>query len=272
MPPWVPALDSCISQSPRPHTFTFCTVSLDNRPRARTCVLRSWLFNDKSTGVLIFTTDKRSSKISDLNHNNGNFEACFYFENTSMQFRLSGFAQVLSLDQYPTMAQHPQSVQTSFIQSPPSPSFYPQSLANTPPSSDEDWFESKSFAAAAYPVYSPSWKSLHDIYSHDCGQPPVPTATEWKQEYLRIWSEMRHSAKSSFRRPMPGTALTKPSANLIDAISRGVDGTSDDVGLENFSVMVMFINGADVLADKVNRRSLYERVEGDDWVEQEVCP
>lgn len=290
IPPWVPALDACLSQATRPHTFTFCTVSRENQPRARTCVLRSWLFDDKNTGVLLFTTDKRSSKVTDLAHNNGNFEACFYFPNTAMQFRLSGFTQVLSLSQYPSMLQQPAASASlqSYIPSPPSPSLYgePVRIATTPPRSDggrgeedeeenDDWSErmtaKKSKNTSIYPVYSPSWKTSHDIYN-ECGLPPKPTPAEWKTEYLRVWSEMRQAAKSSFRRPTPGTSLSESSAHLIDAISRGVDGSSDEDGLENFNVMVMFVNSADVLGDRVSRRSLYERVSGDDWIEQEVCP
>lgn len=313
MPPWVPSLDTCLTQAPRPHTFTFCTISSDNRPHARTCVLRSWLFNDRSTGVLVFTTDKRSCKVADLTHNNGNFEACLYFANASKQFRLSGFAQVLSLDQYPNMTQHQPQMAPIRVNSPPSPVSRPnlnqtQTEQETRGSSDpppvqqeqrhlrpdtsrnrlpipepetqkaaDSWYSSlDSKLTLPYPVYSPAWREANktDLQTEKdlALPPPSPTSAEWKQEYLRIWNGMSPAAKASFRRPYPGSIMSPASAKLIDAISRGVDGSSDEAGLENFNVIVMFVNGTDIFADKVSRRAVYERGTDDDWTEQEVCP
>lgn len=83
---------------------------------------------------------------------------------------------------------------------------------------------------------------------------------------------MRQSAKASFRRPSPGSTLSQSNAQLIDAISRGVDGSHDERGLENFAVMVMFVNNVDCLVDRLNRRSHFSRVNVDEWSEQEVCP
>ena len=102
--------------------------------------------------------------------------------------------------------------------------------------------------------------------------PPAPTPEEWRKEYLRIWDSMQGSMKSSFRRPPPGTPLTEEKAHLIDKISRGVDGSSDESGQENFVVMVMFVNSADLLLDRLCKRFQYQRVEGTEWIEQEVCP
>ena len=301
IPPWVPALDSCISQSPKPHTFTFCTISHENMPKARTCVFRSWLFSDASTGVLVFTTDKRSNKISDLAHQDGKYEACFYFPNFSMQFRLSGFTQILSHHQYPSMTDI--SSTTIPCMPPPSPTappgFYPGGTHLTPyppnmqhnrhhhhqqqqhsqhlqnPHNNFNQFVPRPSIpppSKKYPVYSPGYKKTHDIYL-EYTRPPSPTPEEWRAEYCRIWAEMRQSTKAAFRQPTPGTVMTDQNAYLIDAISRGVDGISDDAGMSNFTVLVMFVNHADCLTDRyMNRRLLYHRVNEGEWVEEQVCP
>lgn len=84
---------------------------------------------------------------------------------------------------------------------------------------------------------------------------------------------MRQSTQATFRRPPPGSHMSPPSHRAIDKIARGVDGYSDESGLENFTVLVMFVNHADCLTDKyMNRRILYHRVNEGEWVEEEVCP
>lgn len=290
IPPWVPALSSCIAQSPRPHTFTFCTVSRDNMPRARTCVFRSWLFNDPSTGVLIFTTDQRSSKISDLIYQDGKYEACFYFPAMSMQVRLSGFTQILSYHQYPTAMDIASSSGPG--RHPPSPTgtpaFYPTTSAHPAAAAAMSQMPPNTISHAMfanqhqtsynppskkYPVYSPTYKSTHDMFSSSQGRAPAPSPDEWRAEFLRVWSTMRQSAQASFRRPPPGSPMSPPSHSAIDKIARGVDGYSDESGLENFTVLVMFVNHADCLTDRyMNRRVLYHRVNEGEWVEEEVCP
>lgn len=305
IPPFVPTLDYCISQAPRPHTFTYCTVTPSGMPSARTCVFRSWLFNDKSTGVLLFTTDRRSRKVVEST----NYSACFYFPNSSMQFRLTGFTQVLSLTEYPTLVpKRNMEVDSSgsssgvssgsstpttaidfenapfptLLPTPPSsvPQKDPQNHQQQHPANCHQQQKTDSVDEMlhlnhshddAYPLYSPAWLSQHDICTAD-SLPPAPTPEEWRQEYLRVWNGMRGAMKSSFRRPPPGTPLTDTKAHLIDKISRGVDGSSDESGQDNFIVMVMFVNSADVLMDRLCRRIQHHRIEDDCWIEQEVCP
>ena len=311
IPPFVPNLDYCISQAPRPHTFTYCTVTPSGIPSARTCVFRSWLFNDKSTGVLLFTTDRRSRKVVE----SSNYSACFYFPNSSMQFRLSGFAQALTLTEHPTLVPKRDVMKDSgrsstsssgdnsgnstptasidiendpfptLLATPPSsvPHQYQQKQQQHPAQFDQQQQQQQDNAddaetlklnhscGEAYPLYSPAWLDQNDIYTAD-SMPPAPTPEEWRQEYLRIWDSMQGSMKSSFRRPPPGTPLTEEKAHLIDKISRGVDGSSDESGQENFVVMVMFVNSADLLLDRLCKRFQYQRVEGTEWIEQEVCP
>lgn len=386
LPPWVPTFEQCLKQAQRPHTFSLATVSSTGFPHARTCVSRGWLFDDKSTGVLLFTTDARSQKVQDLGSTGGVFEACFYFpgkshdnnttdtsntnsntsnsdndrrrssssdSNTSsnsqasnskprsrrppagVQIRLSGFAQCLSpsLGLYPTMAP-PGPPQATKRDNAPTPPLVPRPT-------DED---SISCDDQAYLIYSPTYvKEFRDhfkqLHHSDSGSnteshsglvegtgniipkkseastsktkselaqhphepqhhthshhhhhhhnnsnshstpldypPPVPTSKEWDEEYQRVWELMSPPAKSSFRRPTPGSTMDDTHRRQLDKLARGVDGASDEKGLSNFVVVVMFVNDADVLVDaagSTNRRHKAHRVMEDDWIEEEVCP
>lgn len=293
IPPWVPSLDMCLVKAPHPITFSFCTISASQMPRARTVVFRSWLFDDKSTGVLVFTTDRRSEKISDLKTNNGKYEACFYFNDQnhhSKQFRLSGFAQVLhpKYGIYPTMNNSSQisAPFSKYGSSNQNNTRQPSNVASEPNEQDETKF-------SQYPLYSPKLLKLykehqkehiatapHYPHHQSSGStssllsypPPGPSIEEWDQEYSRIWDSMSPKAKASFRRPDPGSTLTEDHRRHLDKISRGVDGTGDEAGLDNFAVIVMFVNSADLFFDNLNRRSKCFRVEEDEWIEEEVCP
>lgn len=284
IPPWVSTLDSCIAQSQQ-KTFTFCTISQDNMPKARTCKFRSWLFNDSSTGVVLFTADKRSSKINDLAHQNGKFEACFYFQHHGVQLRLSGFTEILSSHQYPSLMDL--SRRNNFTTHPPSPSttptFFPRdatSLSYDNHSHDHHYQQQQFVRRLSvpppsdkYPVVSPGFKATHDIYSYHVTQLPAPTPDEWLAEYYRVWSTIRPATKDKFKRPPPGDYVSAQSAALLDSISRGVDGRSLQMSLDNFTVMVMFVNHADVLRlGPANQRHLYHRANDDEWVEETVCP
>lgn len=360
IPPWVPTLDLCLSQAPHPHTFTFGTVSKDGMPRARTCVFRSWLFDDKSTGVLLFTTDLRSGKIDDLRFSDGKFEACFYFNKndltgphtasgsrkspaSSVQIRLSGFAQPLmpARNFYPTLyipLEQPTPYNMASFQPPPSPTssspaasvvsgtgpsvaacYYspPQesadnSLAQQQQPAQLTAHEHKQHQAqtqqqhqemlmalkgnAIYPIYSPRYlekyreQFAHDFNIHhtnyktytnntsaqqqldEYSTPPPPSHSEWRAEYARMWAATSSRGKASFRRPCPGTELDESSRRQLDKLSRGVDGASDDAGKDQFVVLAMFVNSADVFYDSLNRRAKSYRVEDDEWVETDVCP
>ncbi|GME83405.1 unnamed protein product [Ambrosiozyma monospora] len=83
-------------------TFGFSNISEDGRPKTRTCVLRGFLFDDRKTNILLFTTDKRSPKYKDILKNNF-YESCFNFTKTRKQFRLSGVVKVISNDLQPAL-------------------------------------------------------------------------------------------------------------------------------------------------------------------------
>ena len=92
---WTTIFEDCIKAESSPFTlFSLATTDRNSTPHCRSCVFRSWLFDEKSTGVMTFTTDKRMSKVQELD-GNGKFEACFYFAKSNTQFRLSGDTQIL---------------------------------------------------------------------------------------------------------------------------------------------------------------------------------
>lgn len=292
--PWVPSLDSIIQTAPRPHTFTFCTVSREGLPRARTCVLRSWLFDDKTTGALVFTTDRRSAKMDDLQSTGNKFEACFYFGGEyKTQFRIGGVAQVLTKDLYPSLDPLAGSTSTTtststppspplagspFSKQHPQPHQVPALFPSTPPQSTHHWpLSNKPKHSTPYPIFSPAFKLANDIYTSPAATRPQsfpPTSAEWLAEHKRLWSQMRPAMKSSFKRPQPGSPLTTQAAKTLDSIARGVDGQShDETALDNFVVVVMLCDQVDVLVDQQGgKRYMYERIAGDEWVEVEVCP
>lgn len=253
MAQWVPLFDNCLASTPPPHTFTYCTVSNEGMPRARTCVFRSWLFNDKSTGVLIFTTDRRSYKIEDLDRNDGKFEACFYFPNERCQFRLSGFSQLLTNTTYPT----------GFSQN--IPPVRPLASPSSSPSS------TNSSNSSYYPLFTPSYDSNKQ---YEEGEIPPPSKEEWVQEYERMWQNTPSHIKSSFRKPTPRTLLTEDARRQIDSINRGVDGSSDESGKDNFVIVCLFVNSVDYYLDEPtgHKRQIFTRTKNDDWIEQDVCP
>ncbi|KAK7203885.1 pyridoxamine 5'-phosphate oxidase-domain-containing protein [Myxozyma melibiosi] len=108
------ALDGPVDESnPAPsYPFTLSTVSVSEftdertgetksfvRPHARTCMFRGFAFTPNS-GILTVTTDKRMAKfdqiVRPLTH--GAFEACFYFENDLVQFRIAGSCKLAFLN------------------------------------------------------------------------------------------------------------------------------------------------------------------------------
>lgn len=264
--PWVPLIrEAGLTRSASKFIpFTFCTVSRDNRPKARTCVFRGWLFDDPSTGVLEFTTDIRMNKVDDL-QNSDLFESVFYFPDTRMQFRISGFCQMISSNTFPSL----------ISRSPLSPIGSPRSSTFNGPSSGSSTNENSNSNsdASLYPICSPS-KSEDELKNlAKSGQFPSPTEQEWTTEYDRLWDALSSNMKSTFKKPPPGTTLNEESRKAIDSISRGADGLSENEGKSNFVVMLMFPNSVDMVnLHDGGQRSLFDRVNYDEWTEEEVCP
>lgn len=70
-----------------PHFVQFATVTPQGLPQVRTLVCR----NVDDEGSLYFTTDGRSAKIAELNHNSS-VQACWYFARSREQYRFTASA------------------------------------------------------------------------------------------------------------------------------------------------------------------------------------
>jgi hypothetical protein len=214
-------------------------------------VYRGFLFDRNRTGVLVFTTDLRTAKATEI-RNNDAYEAVFYFPEKRRQFRFSGFCELLTDNQFPHLA------------------------SKVPPAEPLSCGDGRTSPQSSpiYPVASPVFydQSYEEIMGH-AGIPPQPTEQEWRAEWNSKWEKLSPQMRASFRKPPPGSLLTEESQKQLDALSRGVDGAADNDGLENFACVLLFVNSVDVVdVNDVGRRQLISRVGLDEWAEQDVCP
>lgn len=242
MAPWVPAFTNAVTRQLETAsfiTFSFATVDSNGAPKVRTCVYRGFIFNDKKTNVITFTTDIRMDKFEHLK-SNPKFEACFWFPATNEQFRVSGEAKLLTMNNTTT---------------------FNHELGN-------------------YPLISPnvikqysSSLDLSNTEHHNTSAPSNPSPQEWESELKGKWEDLSRNLKSSFRKPEPGSIITPEKQKLLDSISRGVDGSHEVDGAKNFALVLL-------LADKVDyvnlnghqSRYVYSRYDDDQWDETEICP
>lgn len=242
MAPWVPAFTNAVTRQLETAsfiTFSFATVDSNGAPKVRTCVYRGFIFNDKKTNVITFTTDIRMEKFEHLK-TNPKFEACFWFPATNEQFRVSGEAKLLTMNNTTT---------------------FNHELGN-------------------YPLISPnvikqysSSLDLSNTEHHNPSAPSNPSPQEWESELKGKWEDLSRNLKSSFRKPEPGSIITPEKQKLLDSISRGVDGSHEFDGAKNFALVLL-------LADKVDyvnlnghqNRYVYSRYDDDQWDETEICP
>ncbi|VEU20931.1 DEKNAAC101833 [Brettanomyces naardenensis] len=309
--PWNPAFSSALAtelQTQPFMIFNFSNVGKDRWPSTRCCVLRGFLFDDRSTNVLLFVTDKRSAKYKEL-LKDPRFEACFYFTKLRKQFRLRGISRIIADDLYPNIQINGKSEEAvlsgaendddesndSFSSSSSSSSLSPSSsfpIFESFPNRDSG----SAYDPLEYVVISPSvpmqenldssFTSLSDL-THNRksfemakkeylqAQLKPPSKEEWAQERTRCWEAMSRNMKKAFKKPLPGSLLTENKSKLLDSIDRNVDGTTSSSGFENFAVVCMFVDLVDYLdlgAGGVNSRYVYKRLDGDDWKEYEVCP
>lgn len=305
MAPWVPVFNAAVEAeaSARDHkppftTFYFATVDRNGYPRNRTLVHRGYLFDNKSNNTLIFCTDKRMDKYTELIHND-KFEAVYYFEKIRKQFRFSGRARIIDSQHYPSLdiaSIQPKNIINSNLVS--------QSSSDTDSDSDEENLQisvvsSRLSANNApsntetpppqqapidFPIVSPllllqlqeentnltiSYPNLQELSSVEF---VPPTKEDWDAELIRSWNSLSKGLKLSFRRPVPKSLLDEKKQNQIDKISRGVDGKKEDSGLENFAVVALFIESADYYEMEKDRRYIYEKESDHTWSEHEVCP
>lgn len=307
MAPWVPtfsaALESELSAkdySPPFTTFLFATVDKNGYPHNRTLVYRGYLFENKSINVLTFSTDKRAGKYKEL-INNDKFEAVFYFENTRKQFRFRGKARIIDEKHAPTFDLS--TIQPDHVML---DSLHSQANSSASDESNEE-YDSLEFSVVSkssleavvastnahlspqdiplnYPIISPrllkqiqtesssvsiSFTNLHELtVTEFC----PPSREEWNTELERCWQSLSKPLRLSFRGPEPKLLMDGENHNLIDKISRGVDGKKEGSGLKNFALVALFIEYTDYYDMEKNRRYIYEKDKNHLWSENEVCP
>ncbi|KAH3681101.1 hypothetical protein WICPIJ_007933 [Wickerhamomyces pijperi] len=251
MAPWVPSFRKAIQTHRESHpfvAFSFATVDSNNCPHVRTVIDRGFLFDDKKSNILTFTTDIRMDKLRDLS-NNGKFEAVFWFEGTNEQFRVSGEAKVLTQDNVETFSgsigEYPL-VSPGFLKS------------------HSSGLDLSHFNQSQLSLASTATNSNHNR----------PSAEEWSQELQTKWGELSSNLKSSFRKPQPGSTITAEKQKLLDSLSRGVDGSNEEDGRKNYGLVLMLVDKCDYvnLSGPHHQRWLYERNAEDQWDETELCP
>lgn len=286
---WSPSFQSAIQTEletgDSPFTlFNFSNVDLNDYPSTRTCVLRGFLFDQEKTNVLVFTTDKRSSKYNAL-LKNPRFDACFYFPKLRKQFRFKGSVRMISDDLIPEisyqMKDHMDNISNNNnnTNNNNNDDSFEENVDDSESSSVDDETQSlisqylsqttkrgniekknKISEPLHYKLFSPQYLktfegssvSLSDLgrihtnaIENNEPQSITPTKEEWESERLRVWNGLSRSMKKSFRKPIPGSPLTEENRKLLDAINRGVDGSNSSTGYENFVVVCMFVELVD---------------------------
>lgn len=276
--------------------FNFSNVDSNNYPSTRSCILRGFLFDEEKTNVLVFTTDKRSSKYQDL-LKNPRFDACFYFSKMRKQFRFKGTVRMISDDLSPKIIYEPnlQSEETPEISVIPNRNDSDTSSIEDESQSLVSQYLSQSnkekickiseplhyklFSQEFIKTFEDSSVSLYELGNRmgksECTESTTPTAEEWQNERLRVWNALSRNMKKSFKKPLPGSPLTEENRKLLDAINRGVDGSNSSTGYENFVVVCMFVELVDEVVlggSGYDKRYLYRKTHNDLWKEYEVCP
>ncbi|RLV89682.1 Uncharacterized protein JA1_005055 [Spathaspora sp. JA1] len=295
--PWVSTFNSCIenelssSKNNAPFvTFQLATIDdLTGFPHNRTLVYRGWLFDNKSSNVITFTTDKRMSKYQEL-LTNDKFEAVFYLSSVRKQFRFRGRARIINDEIQPeidltgvksginNILHDTDSILTtntnaSIFDGKITHDDTTNTTSTTTPTSPIS--NAMAVDIQKQPINSTLLSpSIGDKIFDDISQVIyiAPTQDEWQQEIKRQWKNLSKPLKKSFRKPSPKQPITDESAKIISSIQRGVDGKKDDEGLKNFSVVGLFIDYVDFYELDKDRRYIYETDEYQNWTEQEVCP
>ncbi len=309
---WVPQLINAIADEHNDKiSFSLATISPDGFPKVRTCIFRDFVFNDPSTNVLTFYSDKRSDKINQLKLNN-KYEACFNFKNSKKQFRISGFTKIIDYDflnsknspndigiiqtRYstelePTTIIEQQSQSTT--QQNDKKLLYSSSTSEISCYSDNlDAALSPSLSSASsntsnpndydyYRLYSPSLTSNYNYFNNydlelDMNKIPPPSKNEWLNEINRHWYKLSSNSKSYYRKPLTSTLLTNDNINYLDSLSRNVDGNNEDDGLKNFALILLFVDKVNYIdyeaMNGAGQAIISQRIDINEWIETEVCP
>ncbi|EGW29862.1 uncharacterized protein SPAPADRAFT_63482, partial [Spathaspora passalidarum NRRL Y-27907] len=245
--PWVSTFNSCIDNelsSDKNNTpfITFQLATVDNIsgfPRNRTLVYRGWLFNNKSSNVITFATDKRMNKYQELLAND-KFEAVFYFPHVRKQFRFRGRARLINDEYQPEidltavqngmhlMSHDNESIMTTNtnasifegkISQDDTTNTTTTTATNSPtsPIVCECKNNGTSTEIQKQPITSAllSPSIANDVYD-DMSQISYiqPTKEEWNEEIKRQWSNLSKQMKKSYRKPTPKQPITDESAKL----------------------------------------------------------
>ncbi|KAI3404590.2 hypothetical protein KGF56_002585 [Candida oxycetoniae] len=269
--PWVTILNSCINNEltatdHQPPFITCQLATIDTNtgyPNNRTLVYRGWLFNNKSSNVLTFTTDKRSQKYNELLKED-KVEVVFWFSHIRKQIRFKGKARILDSEHHPI-------IDIEHLKS-------DEGMNNTGGKEVEKEAKSEEVEKQRQPIqsslFSPTYSS-NNLVQDDLSTADFipPSSQEWDQELQRYWDEMSKSMKTSFKKPIPKSLMTEENQKLISKIHRGVDGKKDNEGIKNFAVVGIFVNWVDYYEQDKDKRFIYElEKEGHQWTEYEVCP
>lgn len=314
MAPWIPTFSAALESEqvakdnkPPFVAFSLATVDADGFPHNRTMVYRGFLFDNKSSNVLTFCTDRRMKKYNELLHND-KFEAVFYFEKIKKQFRFRGRARLIDHDHHPVFdltSIQPRNIIESNIQTmenssdesgdelelavdtkqlPNAKKTDPLTQTATPDDLGDSEPVGPQQTPLAYPIVSPglmerlaheknstflSFSNLQELGLLDL---TPPSDEEWDAEITRMWKLLSKDLKLSFRRPAPLLPMDDKNQKLVDKILRGVDGKKEEAGLQNFAVVGMFIDHVDYYDMEKNRRYLYDQGQEYIWSEIEVCP
>ncbi|EDO16761.1 hypothetical protein Kpol_526p14 [Vanderwaltozyma polyspora DSM 70294] len=300
MAPWVPTFIQACKNNSQPFVpFQLATVDKinGNKPRCRTVVFRDFLFKDKNSNILTFNTDIRSDKIKesilcDELSGSTDFEACFYFHQTWEQFRFSGDCFILSQNELNRLPQ--EIIKKYGILSPKMcghnlDELYKYDTNDEPnENGDENENESENYFEDN-DVMIDSTEVLSDNSINTNGEimvleeNPYATNKDWNLEIKRQWSLLSRSTRSQYRKPQPGEPITTETSKKLDKIQRGVDGTKENAGLENFAVVCLCIEEVDYLNLKgpsgaerwKYKRQIEKEYDGQYcfvWEEKEVCP
>lgn len=286
MAPWVPTFIQSTKNNTMPFMpFQLATIDKkDLKPRCRTVVFRDFLFKDKRTNILTFNTDTRSGKIEEsFNGDLGKstpVEACFYFPETMEQYRFSGECFIVSekhLNVLPELARH------YGILSPSVCGHHKEDLYQYEAELDEEEEARQNGTDQQGNDNSQGTQSTqyqgNRLLEPTDFQPP--SVKEWNMEVRRQWHSISRTSRSQYRKPDPGKPVTCETSKRLDKIQRGVDGTSENAGLDNFAVVCLCIDQVDYLNLKGGsggERVKFSRVTDEHnvniecWDEEHVCP
>lgn len=288
--------------------------SKTSKPQVRTCIYRGFLFDDENTNCIICTTDNRSQKFDDLLNNDNFESCFYFRNDNkqfrlSGKCGLISFADLQDvLHQSDNTEKHSNNTVSKNL----FPKLKLPDLINKPYEDDngevfceeeqrkhsmdpiiaktinnsENIQNSKAEQEIIYPLFSPSslekiqkeidqtYQSLNEVLLNNSELLYPPTIEDYRLEFNRLWSLNNNKSKSRFKLPKPRSLITVEKRKLLDRISRGVDGTDVNLGIQNFAVMVLFIDKVDYYIDSYGNstRCIFERINFDQWKETDVVP